>query len=112
MDQEFVAIALFLCVTYSFTYLVKALLQSKMRALLVRAGNDEQILRTLMTTEARHRRAEALRWGLGLVSVAIGFAFIHVTGLRDLTPGAIAILSASLGVGQLSYYWLSARIVP
>ena len=108
MAHELVAISLFVCVTYGFTYLVKALLDARARSLLTRDGaSDPDALRALLAAEERQRRFGVLRWGIGLVAIAVGFALIEMFGWRDVTPGAIAVLAGALGLGQLALYFLS-----
>jgi hypothetical protein len=108
MAHELVAISLFVCVTYGFTYLVKALLDARARSLLTREGaSDPDALRALLAAEERQRRFGLLRWGIGLVATAAGFALIEAFGWRDVTPGAIAVLAGALGLGQITLYFLS-----
>jgi hypothetical protein len=108
MAHELVAISLFVCVTYAFTYLVKALLDARARSLLTRDGaSDPDALRALLAAEERQRRFGLLRWGVGLLAIATGFALIEMIGWRDVTPGVIAVLAGALGAGQLALYFLS-----
>lgn len=108
MAHELVAISLFVCVTYGFTYLVKALLDARARSLLTReGGSDPDALRALLAADERQRRFGLLRWGVGLIAIAIGFALIELFGWRDVTPGAIAVLAGALGLGQIALYILS-----
>jgi hypothetical protein len=113
MAHEWVAISLFVCVTYAFTFLVKALIDARARSLLMREGSsDADALRALIAAEERQRRFGVLRWGVGLVAIATGFALIEMIGWREVTPGAIAVLAGTLGLGQLALYFLSSRTEP
>jgi len=108
MGHALVAISLFVCVTYAFTFLVKALIDARARSLLMREGaSDPDALRALLAADERQRRFGMLRWGIGLVAIAVGFALIELFGWRDVTPGAIAVLAGTLGLGQLTLYFLS-----
>jgi hypothetical protein len=104
MPHELTAISLFVCVTYAFTYLVKAVVDARARELLARSGADEEWLKALVAAEDRRRRYGALRWGIGLIAIAAGFALIALFGWRDVTPGAIAVLAGALGIGQLASF--------
>jgi len=113
MAHALVAISLFVCVTYGFIYLVKALLDARARAMLTRDGaSDPDALRALLAAEERQRRFGMLRGGVGLVAISLGFALIELIGWRDVTPGAIAVLAGALGLGQLALYFLSSRTEP
>lgn len=108
MLHALVPISLFVCVTYGFTYLVKALIDARARSQLTRDGaSDPDALRALLASEERQRRFGMLRWGVGLVAIAAGFALIQMIGWSDVTPGAIAVLAGALGAGQLTLYFLS-----
>jgi hypothetical protein len=106
MPHELTAISLFVCVTYGFTYLVRAVLDARARTLLSRSGADEDLLRSLIAAEERSRRTSALRWGIGLIAIAVGFALIEGFGWHELTPGAVAVLAGALGLGQIAVYFL------
>ena len=109
MGHELVAISLFVCVTYGFTFLVKALLDARARTLLMRDGADQDLLRVLIAADERQRRYAALRWGIGLIAIAAGFALIAIAGWNDVTPGGIAVLAGALGIGQLAFYFIASR---
>ncbi len=113
MERQLVAISLFVCVTYAFTYLVKALLDARTRSLLARDGaSDPDALRALLAADERQRRFGLLRWGIGLIAIAIGFAVIEMLGWRNVAPGTIAVLAGALGLGELALYFLSSRAPP
>lgn len=109
MWHELTAMSLFVCVTYAFMFLVKALLDARARTLLMRDGTDQDLLRALIAAEERQRRFASLRWGVSLVAIAIGFALIAVAGWRDVTPAAIAVLAGALGVGQIAFYFVASK---
>lgn len=109
MKQALVAISLFVCVTYAFTFLVKSLLDARARTLLMRDGTDQALLRALMAAEDRQRRYASLRWGIGLIAIAAGFALIAAAGWQDVTPGGIAVLAGALGLGQIAFYFIASK---
>ncbi len=109
MDHALIPITLFVCLTYSFVYLVKAVVDARMRSLLARSGASEELLRSILTGEEQQRRFAALRWGITLVAIALGFMLIQLLGITDVTPSAIAILAGAVGAGQLTFFALSNK---
>jgi hypothetical protein len=107
MDHQLTAISLFVCTTYAFTFLVKALIDARMRTLALRDGASEALIQALAAAEHQQRRWSALRWGIALVTVALGFGLIQIVGWREVTPGVVAVLAAAIGAGQLSFYFVS-----
>lgn len=109
MDHALIPITLFACLTYSFVYLVKAVVDARMRSLLARSGASEELLRSILAGEEQQRRFNSLRWGITLVAIALGFVLIELFGIRDVTPSAIAILAGAVGAGQLAFFALSTK---
>jgi len=107
-----VPIALFVCITYGFTYSIKAVVDGRMRHQLSQGGVSEDLLRTILAGEGQQRRLASLRWGLTLVFLAIGFGLIQISGwTQELTPGTIAVLAGAIGLGQLAFFAISARFI-
>lgn len=104
MDHQFTAISLFVCGTYGFTFLVKALFDARMRTVMVRNGITQDLILALAASEHEQRRWSALRWGISMCVVATGFAFIQWVGWREITPAVVAVLAGAIGVGQLLFY--------
>ncbi|WP_313920591.1 hypothetical protein [Tahibacter sp.] len=90
----------------SVVYVIKLLIDARMRILLLRAGDPEE-LRALLQAEAVQRRHASLRSGITLTMLALGFALIQLLGWDDITPGAIAVLAAAVGLGNFGYYALT-----
>lgn len=110
MDSHaLIPITLFVCLTYSFVYLVKAVVDARMRSLLARSGASDELLRSILAGEEQERRLTSLRWGVSLVAIALGFILIQLLGVNDVTPGAIAILAGAIGAGQLVFFVLSGN---
>jgi hypothetical protein len=93
----------------SITYVIKLLIDARMRILMMRAGGSDELIRSILEGEALQRRHASLRSGITLIALAGGFALIQVVGWKDITPGAIAVLAAAAGVGNLVYYRLTNR---
>ena len=98
-----IPITLFLCITY----VIKAMLDARMRGRLIAANGSEELIRSLVQNEEQQRRHASVRWGVVLVCLAVGFALIEFFGWDDVTPGAIAVLLGATGVGNLITYYIS-----
>ncbi|HSX60926.1 MAG TPA: DUF6249 domain-containing protein [Tahibacter sp.] len=103
--QFLIPIALFGCITY----VVKLLIDARLRILMMRAGSSDELIRSILDGEALQRRYASLRSGITLLALAAGFALIQLFGWNDITPGAIAVIAAAVGVGNLAYYALTNR---
>ena len=107
MDFEvLIPITLFLCITYA----IKAVVDARLRGKLIAANTSEELIRSLMQSEEKQRRQASLRWGVVLTCLAIAFALIDMFGWDDVTPGAIAVLLAATGVGNLTFYSISRNL--
>jgi uncharacterized protein DUF6249 len=91
----------------SIAYVIKALLDARTRGKLIAANGSEELIRSLVQNEEQQRRHASVRWGVVLVSLAVGFALIEWFGWDDVTPGAIAVLLGATGVGNLVSYYIS-----
>jgi hypothetical protein len=107
MDAQhvLVPIALFVCALIAF----KALLEAVIRLRLMHLGRSDTSLRAMFDADRFHRRSGALRSGIALVALAIGAALIEAFGWRDVTPGAVAAVVLPMGIGELTFYFLSQR---
>ena len=104
--EDLIPIILFLCITY----VIKAVLDARTRGKLIAANGSEEMIRSLVQNEEQQRRHAAVRWGVVLVSLAVGFALIEYFGWDDVTPGAIAVLLGATGVGNLVSYYVSRNL--
>lgn len=100
-----IPITMLVCIAYS----IKTVVEARMRGKLLSAGASEEMVRTLMQSEEEQRRHGALRWGVLLLSMAVGFSLIEAFGWDQVTPGVIAVLLAATGVGNLVSYALVRR---
>lgn len=103
--QVLVPIALF----GSVAYVIKLLIDARMRVLLLRAGSSDELLRSILEGEAQQRRYASLRSGITLLALAAGFMLIQIFGWDDITPGAIAVLAGAFGIGNLAYFRMTNR---
>ena len=101
-----IPITLFICITYA----IKAVVDARSRAKLIAGNGSEELIRTLVQTEAQQRRHTSLRWGILLLAVAAGFGLIEAFGWREVTPGVVAVLLGVTGVGNLLAYAASRML--
>ena len=106
MEIDLVPIVMFVCMTF----VIKLIVDARMRYLLLRGGVSEQLLGSILLGEEQQRRHASLRWGVILVAVGAGFALIHLLGWREITAGAIAVLAIATGLGNLAVYALTRRL--
>lgn len=101
-----IPITLFVCIAYAIKVVVDAMVRRHM----VNAGGSEALVDSLLRDEELRRRHSSLRWGIVLLSVALGFGLIQWFGWQEVTPGLIAVLAGATGLGNLAFFALSRRI--
>ena len=99
-------ITLMICIAFS----IKSVVDARARGKLVSAGGSEELVRTLLASEEERRRNAGLRWGILLLSLALGFALIEAFGWKEITPGVIAVLLAATGMGNLASFVVARRV--
>jgi hypothetical protein len=100
-----IPIAFFGCIAYVFKVVVDARVRGKILA----ANVPEDLIRSMLQVEEMQKRHGALRWGVVMVCMAIGFAFIDRMDWHDAGPGAIAILLGATGLGNLAFYVIARK---
>jgi hypothetical protein len=104
--QIIVPLALFICITLAFKLLLEAITRYRM----LKEGVSADLLAELLRYDEHQRRLSALRWGIFLVAIGLGFALIEAFGWTRPTPGTLALLAILTGIGQLIHYRLSKRV--
>lgn len=104
--EVLIPITLFICITYA----IKAIVDARLRGKLLSSGSSEELVRTLMQNDEAQRRHAAVRWGILMLALALGFALIEVFGWDRVTPGVIALLLTVTGIGNLVSYAVSRRL--
>jgi hypothetical protein len=105
MDENLVPVTLFVCITYA----IKLLIDARVRILLLRSSPSDDQVGNLIKLEEERSRQSSLRTGTTLLTVALGFGLIEVFGIREITPGAIALLAGATGLGNFAFYFLARR---
>jgi hypothetical protein len=109
MDTHIVVpLALFACVTYA----LKAVLDAALRYRLLRAAISPDVIRAVLEGEDHQRQGAALRWGIVSTSLAVGFTFIKLFGWNEISSGAVAVLAAAIGLGNLVLFVVLRRLYP
>lgn len=105
--EVLIPITLFVCITYA----IKTVVDARLRRQIFDANGSQELVRSLLEGDELRRRHSALRWGITLVALAIGFVVIETVGWREITPGAIAVLLGATGLGNLAYYAVSRKLM-
>lgn len=100
-----IPITLFICIAYA----VKALAESYTLRRLLQSHGSEDLLRELLEAHHKRRRQSALHWGCVSIPLAMGFGLVDLTGITQVTPGAIALILGSVGLGNLAYFFIEKR---
>jgi hypothetical protein len=92
-------------------YAIKVVVDARFRRHMVNTGGSVEVVNSLLQDEQLRRRHSSLRWGVVLLSVALGFGLIEWFGWKEITPGLIAVLAGATGLGNLVFFAISRRIV-
>jgi hypothetical protein len=92
-------------------YAIKVVVDARFRRHMVNTGGSVEVVNSLLRDEQMRRRHSSLRWGIVLLSVALGFGLIEWFGWKEITPGLIAVLAGATGLGNLVFFAISRRIV-
>ena len=101
-----VPIALFVCITYAIKVCVDAITRRRM----LDAGGSAELVASVLRDEELRRRHSSLRWGIVLLSLAVGFGLIQWFGWQEVTPGMIAVLAGATGLGNLAFFAISRKL--
>jgi hypothetical protein len=101
-----IPIVLFVCVTYAIKVCVDAMVRRRM----LEAGGSAELVNSVLRDEELRRRHSSLRWGIVLLSVALGFGLIQWFGWQEVTPGLIAVLAGATGLGNLVFFAVSRKL--
>ena len=101
-----VPISVFVCIAYSIKVCVDAMVRRRM----VDAGGSADLVDSLLREERQRRHHSSLRWGIVLLSVALGFGVIQWIGWTEVTPGLVAVLAGATGLGNLVFFAISRRL--
>jgi hypothetical protein len=106
----FIPIVLFICVTFGITYAIKLLVEARVRIKMLQVCSSPELIQSIVQGEEHIRRMASLRWGIVLLTEAIGFGLIQLAGWDTITPGVVALLIGSFGLGSLVYFLIARRL--
>lgn len=101
-----IPITLFICIAYA----IKSVVDARVRRQMVDSNGSQDLVRSILEGDEQRRRHGSLRWGITLVVLALGFAAVEFSGVREITPGVVAILLAATGLGNLGYYAVARKL--
>lgn len=104
--MPFIPMVLFACIAYA----IKAVVDARVRRQMVESNGSQDLVRSILEGEELRRRHGSLRWGVVLVTLAIGFGLVQVSGWTEPNPGVFAVLLGAVGLGNLVYYFASRRL--
>lgn len=90
-------------------YIVKVILDGRVRRRLVESSASESLVRSLIEADELARRTSALKWGMVMTSVGVAFGLIEWLDLQAGSPGTFGLLFVAAGIGMLGYHVLAQR---
>ncbi|WP_233841296.1 hypothetical protein [Dyella sp. 2HG41-7] len=104
-----IPVVLFLSIAVSICYVVKQLVQSRLRIKMLQTCNSTELVESLVMSDARRDQLTALRWGLLSITEAIGLGLVQLMGWTYPYFSVPAILLGAFGLGSLLYFWFGRR---
>ncbi|CAM5395756.1 hypothetical protein [Rhodanobacter lindaniclasticus] len=104
--EVLIPISLFVCIAYA----IKVVVDARVRHRMVVTGGSEELVNAVLRDEELRRRHSSLRWGIVLLSLAVGFGLIQWFGWQEVTPGMIAVLAGATGLGNLVFFAVSRKL--
>ena len=103
MGRTFSIILLFALIMGFIITITRMILDYRIKRKMIERGISEELASKLLQT-GKNAKNEALKWFLILLSIGSGFLLISL--FKPLGLHSIAILSFSLAVGFITYYYL------
>jgi len=109
MESEVpIVVTLFVCIAYA----IKVVVEARSRGKLLAANRSDELMRTLLLNDERQRRHSSLRWGIIFTCLGAGFALVQMMGWERITAGAVAVLLAATGIGNIVSFVVSRQLEP
>ncbi|GLQ94668.1 hypothetical protein GCM10007901_36200 [Dyella acidisoli] len=106
---EMIPIVLFLCITFGITYIVRLLVNARLRVKMLQVSGSKELVESVVQGDMHRDQMTALRWGIVTVMEAIGFGVIQAMGWTDINAGVVAMLLGAFGLGYLLFFVLARR---
>lgn len=114
-----VPVLLFLCVTYGVTYVIKLLVDARVRIKMLQASESKELIESVIRGDDHRGRMSALRWGLLLLlgrarirDHSMGRLDRHYTRRTRRTALRIWIEQPHLFLRRATHHTLVARLLP
>jgi hypothetical protein len=85
---------------------VRAIIDGIVRHRALTSNADASEVLKALSQEATPFHLSALKWGLGLGSLGLGFLLIDILHLQPDQPATWGVITLSISIGLLGYYWL------
>jgi hypothetical protein len=84
--------------------IIRAIIDGVIRYRALSANADASEVLKALSREATPFHLSALKWGLGLGSLGVGFLIIEALKLQPEQPGTWGVLTLSVAAGLLAFY--------
>jgi hypothetical protein len=98
--------ALFAAIAFS----IHTVAASRARVRLLETHAQESLVDSILRGEERRSRQSALRWGIVLVFLSLGFAIVELSGWDRPSPGVLAVLLGATGLGNIVSYLVCRKV--
>jgi hypothetical protein len=89
--------------------IIRAIIDGVIRYRALSANADASEVLKALSREATPFHLSALKWGLGLGSLGVGFLIIEALKLQPEQPGTWGVLTLSVAAGLLAFYGFAKR---
>ncbi len=89
--------------------IIRAIIDGVIRYRALSANADASEVLKALSREATPFHLSALKWGLGLGSLGVGFLIIEALKLQPEQPGTWGVLTLSVAAGLLAFYAFAKR---
>lgn len=104
-----VPIVLFLCIAVGIGYVVRLLVNARLRIKMLQTCNSKELVESIVLSDTRREQLASLRWGLLSLMEAIGLGLLQLTSWGNDYFVVAAILLGAFGSGSLLFFWLARR---
>jgi hypothetical protein len=92
--------ALFAAIAFS----IHTVATARARVRFLESHAQESLVQSILRGEERRSRQSALRWGIVLAFLSVGFAIVELAGWNRPSPGVLAVLLGATGLGNVVSY--------
>ncbi len=89
--------------------IIRSIIDGVIRYRALSANADASDVLKALSREATPFHLSALKWGLGLGSLGLGFLLIEALHLQPDQPGTWGVITISIALGLLAYYNLAKK---